>query len=760
MILSFFLFPCNFFQIINSIPPFNPSIPFFLVVLCHSLLWRLIKIQQPKLIAMKKLLLVLFACLWVLFSEAQQPIVIKGKIDNCTNRSSAYIRNYWYNPKTLKEESNFTDFKIENDGAFYVKIKEPNNCFLKYWIHLGNEETHMELIAGDSLEMTLNAAMFDESIQYKGRGAGRNNYRRDVFLQFWDTNSMGKINSNDPSQFLSSLSNLRERKLDLLNKYYLSKEIDSSYYRYEKALIMNEMANLILVNNRSYHHHHHLPDSLARKMTAVLKTADFSDDHFLNYKEFRELVAGLPAYMTQLDPIKPGVDLNREIQYGQAHYTNAMQLYFDRELILKYFKRAQSISEKHALLNYFDHHFDAPILKNEILLQRNQLQNHRIGNSMIFQASLISIAMLVGLVLFLFIIIKLIQFSADKRMNINLSLWLRVFFYLGVAFASLVFIANNHAPLHGIPSILLLIGTFLIHTYVLIPKYAIKKDPHYYMLSGAALFLFLAGNLISKQESGSLFSILGLGNIFFALLLLSWTSYYINQLASRKYTLKELVKSGQLNLELAFNLVALFLINSLFVINVSHSARLNPVLLFYVLLTLLYFHAFVSYPRFFNKEKALRFIGIQVLILLGASVAMIFLDAVQSAHALKSIGVATQMAGLISVRNVRPDLLLVLSLLLIPSFIYYFTRKQLISNESTGFKLYRKKEAELAQLKSQVNPHFLFNTLNTLYAFALKEGSDKTAECIAKLANLMRFMLDDMEKDSILMKREISHIKD
>ena len=99
-------------------------------------------------------------------------------------------------------------------------------------------------------------------------------------------------------------------------------------------------------------------------------------------------------------------------------------------------------------------------------------------------------------------------------------------------------------------------------------------------------------------------------------------------------------------------------------------------------------------------------------------------------------------------------------LLLIPSFSYYYIKCQLKLNESTGFKLYRQKEAELAQLRSQVNPHFLFNTLNTLYAFALKEGSEKTAECIAKLANLMRFMLDDMKKESILLDREVSYIQD
>jgi sensor histidine kinase YesM len=108
----------------------------------------------------------------------------------------------------------------------------------------------------------------------------------------------------------------------------------------------------------------------------------------------------------------------------------------------------------------------------------------------------------------------------------------------------------------------------------------------------------------------------------------------------------------------------------------------------------------------------------------------------------------------------RFDFLLLFAVVLIPSFVYYSIKERFKNLDTAGFSLYRKKEAELAQLRSQVNPHFLFNTLNTLYAFALKEGSDKTAECIAKLANLMRFMLDDMEKESILLQREVSYIED
>jgi sensor histidine kinase YesM len=175
---------------------------------------------------------------------------------------------------------------------------------------------------------------------------------------------------------------------------------------------------------------------------------------------------------------------------------------------------------------------------------------------------------------------------------------------------------------------------------------------------------------------------------------------------------------------------------------------------------LFYFHTFISFPRFFSKEKALHFAGINVLILLLVSVVMVVFDGFQSQSALKLLGINKSLFDLFSIKNIRYDFLILFASLLVPSFVYYNIKERFKNLDTTGFSLYRKKEAELAQLRSQVNPHFLFNTLNTLYAFALKEGSEKTAECIAKLANLMRFMLDDMEKESILLQREVSYIED
>lgn len=77
-------------------------------------------------------------------------------------------------------------------------------------------------------------------------------------------------------------------------------------------------------------------------------------------------------------------------------------------------------------------------------------------------------------------------------------------------------------------------------------------------------------------------------------------------------------------------------------------------------------------------------------------------------------------------------------------------------------QLSREKEradTELKYLKSQLNPHFLFNTLNNIYSLALKE-SKHTPEAIMKLSKLMRFMLYESSKSDILLVDELRMIED
>ena len=69
------------------------------------------------------------------------------------------------------------------------------------------------------------------------------------------------------------------------------------------------------------------------------------------------------------------------------------------------------------------------------------------------------------------------------------------------------------------------------------------------------------------------------------------------------------------------------------------------------------------------------------------------------------------------------------------------------------------KEQELQYLKMQIHPHFLFNTLNTMYGFALKKA-DETPEMILKLSNLLDYLLYQVDKPAVLLTEEIEHIKD
>src|SRR5215204_3943853 len=66
--------------------------------------------------------------------------------------------------------------------------------------------------------------------------------------------------------------------------------------------------------------------------------------------------------------------------------------------------------------------------------------------------------------------------------------------------------------------------------------------------------------------------------------------------------------------------------------------------------------------------------------------------------------------------------------------------------------------AELNFLKAQINPHFLFNTLNNLYYLAYTK-SENTTEVIAKLSQMMRYMIYDSNHPRVLLNKEIEYMQ-
>jgi LytS/YehU family sensor histidine kinase len=116
-------------------------------------------------------------------------------------------------------------------------------------------------------------------------------------------------------------------------------------------------------------------------------------------------------------------------------------------------------------------------------------------------------------------------------------------------------------------------------------------------------------------------------------------------------------------------------------------------------------------------------------------------------------------------RNYIFVLILVYLVVGIVSFVYLLNHN--FKTQSKNKELQNKiletqlqiKDQELGYLKKQIHPHFLFNTLNTIYGFALKQ-SKNTPDIILKLSNLLDYILYQVNKPAVSLNDEVAHIKE
>lgn len=71
-----------------------------------------------------------------------------------------------------------------------------------------------------------------------------------------------------------------------------------------------------------------------------------------------------------------------------------------------------------------------------------------------------------------------------------------------------------------------------------------------------------------------------------------------------------------------------------------------------------------------------------------------------------------------------------------------------------------KQSDELNYLKAQMNPHFLFNTLNGIYALAIRERAQLTGTAMLKLSGIMRYIVTESVNTFVLLEKEIAYVND
>ncbi len=161
---------------------------------------------------------------------------------------------------------------------------------------------------------------------------------------------------------------------------------------------------------------------------------------------------------------------------------------------------------------------------------------------------------------------------------------------------------------------------------------------------------------------------------------------------------------------------------------------------------LVYTNILVLYPAFFKKKKYWLYILSVMLIAAVAGIINMKLELIIAEEPIFKSGRQHFFFFL-------SQLLMTYRYLLFSFFLKitvdYYSQKETIKQ----FELL-KTTAELNFLKAQVNPHFLFNTLNNLYALIL-EKSDKSAEAVLKLADIMKYILSEGKEEKIILEKEV-----
>jgi two-component system sensor histidine kinase AlgZ len=165
-----------------------------------------------------------------------------------------------------------------------------------------------------------------------------------------------------------------------------------------------------------------------------------------------------------------------------------------------------------------------------------------------------------------------------------------------------------------------------------------------------------------------------------------------------------------------------------------------------------YLNYFVFLPRFLAEKKGLRFIveflaAFLVVILLRIHLERYFID--HYTHQEKYLYHNPRFI----IHVISSNLFTVIFLGMIRVVTEWFefeARKKTVENERLI--------AELNFLKAQINPHFLFNTLNNLYYLAYTKSSN-TPEVIAKLSQMMRYMIYDSNHALVPLNKEIEYME-
>jgi sensor histidine kinase YesM len=168
---------------------------------------------------------------------------------------------------------------------------------------------------------------------------------------------------------------------------------------------------------------------------------------------------------------------------------------------------------------------------------------------------------------------------------------------------------------------------------------------------------------------------------------------------------------------------------------------------------MVYVTNYLLIPQLLYKKKYILFALVFIAFVFGSSVGKMWIEG-QMMHNPQLFAIFNQHFKVRFYDNVIPHFLLVITGASFKLLID-FARSQ----RKLGEMAKEKAEAELNFLKSQINPHFLFNSLNSVY-FLIDKENPHAREALHKFSDMLRYQLYECNGDKIPIEKEISYLQD
>ncbi|TND07878.1 MAG: hypothetical protein FD123_2868 [Bacteroidetes bacterium] len=167
-----------------------------------------------------------------------------------------------------------------------------------------------------------------------------------------------------------------------------------------------------------------------------------------------------------------------------------------------------------------------------------------------------------------------------------------------------------------------------------------------------------------------------------------------------------------------------------------------------VLIAIFYFNYFFLIPKYLLTKKYWFYFSLLSLAILAAFLLPGIMFLFSDFNPEKLVNANPILEKIIPVIRINGVLMLIISII---------TSSLLAVNNRLKQTEREKLSAQIASLKSQINPHFLFNTLNNIYATAI-DTSPKAADMVDKLSEMMRYTMKDTQQDFVPLEDEINYI--